>query len=133
MPQLHFTDTSAPVRPVQLGGAMARGSRGIVNDADCPELVDGVPFILGDDGTYDLDLNRFFRECPSMGVRSLNSVRAYARDILTWVRFLGERRGGKSLWRADRQDVITFHRTRRLVAGSGQITASSWNRSVTAL
>src|SRR5229473_55138 len=30
-------------------------------------LVDGMPFILDDDGAYDLDLNRFFRACPTMG------------------------------------------------------------------
>ena len=68
-----------------------------------------------------------------MGVRSLNSVRAYAHDILTWLRFLEERRGSTSIWQADRQDVIAFHRARRLVAGPGQISASSWNRCVTAL
>ena len=127
--QLHFTDTSVPLRLVQPSDAEADPSRDTFNDAGNPELVEGIPFILGDDGTYDLDLNRFFRECPSMGMRSLNSIRAYAHDILTWVRFLAERRGGKSLWRADRQDIIAFHRTRRLAAGPGQITASSWNRS----
>ena len=105
----------------------------IVDPRDRPELVDGTPFILGDDGSYDLQLNRFFRECPSIGVRSANSVRAYARDLLTWVRFLTERRGGKSVWEADRQDVIAYHRARRLVAGPGQIAGASWNRSITAL
>jgi site-specific recombinase XerD len=133
VPQLHFTDTSVSVRLVQQGDTEAGPSRDTFDDAACPELVEGIPFILGDDGTYDLDLNRFFRECPSMGMRSLNSIRAYAHDILTWVRFLKERRGGKNLWRADRQDIIAFHRTRRLAAGPGQITASSWNRSITAL
>ena len=41
-------------------------------------LVDGMPFILDDDGAYDLDLNRFFRACPTMGIRSMHSVKAYA-------------------------------------------------------
>ncbi len=133
MPQLHFTDTPIPVCPIQPAGATASQADETINDVDCPGLVAGIPFILADDGTYDLDLNRFFRECPSMGVRSLNSVRAYAHDILTWLRFLEERRGSTSIWQADRQDVIAFHRARRLVAGPGQISASSWNRCVTAL
>jgi site-specific recombinase XerD len=133
VPQLHFTDTALPVHPIQSDGVIPIPANNSVHDMDFPELVAGIPFILGDDGTYDTDLNRFFRECPSMGIRSLNSVRAYAHDILTWIRFLEERRGGKCLWRADRQDVIAFHRTRRLAAGPGQITASSWNRAVTAL
>lgn len=53
--------------------------------------------------------------------------------MVTWARFLAERRGGKSIWEGDRQDVIAFHRTRRLTAGPGQIAGASWNRSVTAL
>jgi len=71
-------------------------------------LVDGMPFILDDDGAYDLDLNRFFRACPTMGVRSMHSVKAYARDILTWLRFLKERRGGKTMWQAGREDVAAL-------------------------
>jgi hypothetical protein len=131
--QIHFTNTAPPIHSVQSDAVIPIPVNNSVNAMDFPELVDGIPFILGDDGSYDADLNRFFRECPSMGLRSLNSVRAYAHDILTWIRFLKERRGGKSLWRADRQDVIAFHRTRRLAAGPGQITASSWNRTVAAL
>ena len=33
-----------------------------------------------------------------MGVRSSNSLRAYARDLLVWMRFLSERRGSKPIW-----------------------------------
>ena len=73
-----------------------------------------MPFILGDDGSYDHNLNRFFRACPTMGVRSLNSLRAYARDIVVWLRFLAERRGGKPVWAADRDDIAAFHEARRL-------------------
>jgi site-specific recombinase XerD len=127
--QLHFTEAAVSVRADEAGQA--------VRDASVsgmfPGLVGGIPFILGDDGAYDVQLNRFFRECPSMGVRSVNSVRAYAHDLLTWIRFLAERRGGKSVWHADRQDIIAFHRARRLTDGPGQIAGSSWNRSVTAL
>jgi site-specific recombinase XerD len=45
-----------------------------------------------------------------MGVRSMHSVKAYARDILTWLRFLKERRGGKTVWQADREDVAAYQR-----------------------
>lgn len=129
MPQLHFTDAAVFDR----SGEADRSIRDASVNGAFPRLVDGIPFILGDDGTYDIHLNRFFRECPSMGVRSAHSVRAYAHDVLTWVRFLDERRGGKSLWHADRQDIIAFHRARRLINGPGQIAGSSWNRSITAL
>ena len=127
--QLHFTDAAASDRTDEAG----RANRDASVSGMFPGLVNGIPFILRDDGAYDIQLNRFFRECPSMGVRSVNSVRAYAHDLLTWVRFLAERRGGKSVWHADRQDIIAFHRARRLTDGPGQIAGSSWNRSVTAL
>ncbi len=96
-------------------------------------LIDGMPFILMDDGSYDLDLNRFFRACPGMGARSPNTWRAYARDILVWARFLSERRGRKTVWQADRHDVLAFHRARRLSDAAFRISAASWNRSIAAL
>jgi site-specific recombinase XerD len=133
MSQLHFTDVSLAGLAALPDGLGGQFSSVAVDPGDRPELVDGTPFILDDDGSYDLQLNRFFRECPTIGVRSSNSVQAYARDLLTWLRFLVERRGGKSVWEADRQDIIAFHRSRRLTAGPGQITGASWNRSVTAL
>jgi hypothetical protein len=95
-------------------------------------LVEGMPFILGEDGSYDHDLNRFFRAAPTMGVRSLNSLRAYARDIVVWLR-LAERRDGKSLWAVDREDIAAFHRARRLSSPTHRISAQSWNRSIAAL
>lgn len=96
-------------------------------------LVDGTPFILGDDGSYDYDLNRFFRACPTLGVRSPNSLRAYGLDILTWMRFLAGHRPGKSLWQADRDDVAAFYEARRLSLPPARISAASWNRSIAAL
>jgi site-specific recombinase XerD len=92
-----------------------------------------MPFILDDDGAYDINLNRFFRACPTMGVRSMHSVKAYARDILTWLRFLKERRGGKTVWQADRDDVAAYHAARRLSGVPHRISAASWNRNIAAL
>lgn len=31
-------------------------------------IPDGMPFLLNDDGTYDLRLNQFLSELPTMGV-----------------------------------------------------------------
>ncbi|MFI8090526.1 tyrosine-type recombinase/integrase [Streptomyces sp. NPDC086080] len=93
----------------------------------------GAPFILSDDGSYDIHLNRFLWSLPTLGVRSANSWRAYALDLLTWGRFLHEHRG-KALWQADRDDVTAFHRARRISPDPTQvISASTWNRSVAAL
>ncbi|WP_245331108.1 tyrosine-type recombinase/integrase [Mesorhizobium sophorae] len=106
---------------------------GALDIAERAGLIDGMPFILMDDGSYDPNLNRFFRACPGVGARSPNTWRSYARDILVWARFLGERRGGKTVWQADRHDVLAFHRARRLSDAAFRISAASWNRSVAAL
>ncbi|MCR5857372.1 tyrosine-type recombinase/integrase [Mesorhizobium sp. J428] len=68
-----------------------------------------------------------------MGVRSPNSLRAYGRDLVVWMRFLAERRDGKSVWSADREDVAVFHAARRRSEPPHRISAASWNRSVAAL
>jgi hypothetical protein len=57
----------------------------------------GTPFVLGPDGSYDVALNRFFRELPFWGVRSANSQAAYARDLTLFSRFLHERRDGRTI------------------------------------
>lgn len=134
--QLYFTDLGALSRPLPLDDPAtnpAPGAPGALDAAERAGLIDGMPFILMDDGSYDLDLNRFFRACPAMGARSPNTWRSYARDILVWARFLAERRSGKTVWKADRHDVLAFHRARRLSAAPYRISAASWNRSVAAL
>lgn len=133
MPQLYFTDLGALRRPAIVDGVTYELSEEVIEAAQRFGLVDGMPFILGHDGSYDHDLNRFFRACPTMGVRSLNSLRAYARDIIVWLRFLSEQRSGKSIWSADREDIAAFHQARRLSAPPHRISAASWNRAVAAL
>ena len=97
LPQLYFTDLSALRRSVTADGVTHELTAAEIAAAESIGLVEGMPFILGRDGIYDHHLNRFLRSCPTMGVRSLNSLRAYARDIVVWMRFLEERRDGKSL------------------------------------
>lgn len=133
MPQIFFADIAALRRSVKVDGVVHALSADEVTTAENLGLVDGMPFILGDDGSYDHDLNRFFRACPTMGVRSPNSVRAYGRDILIWMRFLAECRDNRSHWAADRHDIAAFHAARRLALPPARISAASWNRSIAAL
>lgn len=130
---LYFTDLDANSRPLFLDDLAVSLAPGALDTVERTGLIDGMPFILMDDGSYDLNLNRFFRACPGMGARSPNTWRAYARDILVWARFLAERRDGKSVWQADRHDVLAFHRARRLSDAAFRISAASWNRSIAAL
>ncbi|MDI9847628.1 site-specific integrase [Rhodoblastus sp. 17X3] len=93
---------------------------------------DGMPFLLGDEGDYDKVINKFFRDLPFLGCGSVNTWRAYARDIVTFCRFLSERRGGKHLLNATVEDVRQYYRTRRLT-GLAAVAPETWNRGVTAL
>lgn len=133
MPKLYFTDLSSLSKTANLNGLTLALSPEERVAAPSLGLVEGMPFILGDDGDYDHQINRFFRACPTLGVRSMNSLRAYARDILVWMRFLRERRGGKTVWAAGRDDIAAFHEARRLSDPPFRISASSWNRAVAAL
>ncbi|WP_342588927.1 site-specific integrase [Rhizobium phaseoli] len=91
-----------------------------------------VPLILRDGALYDPDLDRFFRDLPLNGVRSRHSLRAYGYDVLVWVRFLSEA-CAKTVWQADRRDVVAYHRARRRAEAGQRISAASWNRAVACL
>jgi hypothetical protein len=74
---------------------------------------DDMPFVLGDDGSYEWVLNWFLRSLPTSGARSPRTWRAYAYDLVTWARFLAEQRG-RSVLDATREDLDAFYAARRL-------------------
>ncbi len=97
------------------------------------EGLDGhVPVILRDGTLYDPDLDRFFLDLPLNGVRSRHSLRAYGYDILVWARFLSDA-CAKTIWQADRHDVLAYHRVRRRADAGQRISSASWNRAVACL
>ena len=98
-----------------------------------PGVAEGLPFLLGADGSYDLQLNRFFRELDGWGVRAANSVLAYARDIMLFCRFLAQSRGGKSIWECDAADLRAYKRVRLHAPGPAQVSVATWRRSIAAL
>ena len=99
-------------------GAIATGAERAAADVDGAAVLgragvaDGLPFLLDADGSYDLQLNRFFRELGGWGVRAANSVLAYARDIMLFCRFLAQSRGGKPIWECDAADLRAYKRVR---------------------
>ena len=133
MLQLFITSSSLLRRPVQIDDCPVALPSEAIECARDSGVTEGVPFFLDDEGQYHASLNAFLRSCPTMGVRSTNSLKAYALDISIWERFLTERRGGKSLWRADRDDLAAFHAARRRSAARFRVSASTWNRSVASL
>jgi site-specific recombinase XerD len=93
---------------------------------------DVVPTILKDDGIYDCHLDRFLLDLPANGLLSRHSLRSYAYDIVVWIRFLEQARR-KSVWDADRSDVIAFHKARRNGTAANRVAGASWNHAVAAL
>ncbi|WP_261563121.1 tyrosine-type recombinase/integrase [Frankia tisae] len=93
---------------------------------------EGMPFVLGEDGSYDWVLNRFLRSLPTSGVRSAHSWRAYVLDVVTWARFLEEYRG-RSVLEARREDLEAFYAARRLSPAPYRVSAATWDRLVAAL
>lgn len=91
-----------------------------------------IPMILHNGALYDAELDRFFCDLPLNGVRSRHSLRAYGYDVLVWVRFLSEA-CKKTIWQADRYDVLAYHRVRRRVVAEQRISGASWNRAVACL
>lgn len=124
---LHVTDAARAAGP---GGQDPAGGVAALNRAGAG---DGMPFLLGPDGSYDLQLNRFFRELDGWGVRAANSVLAYARDIMLFCRFLAQSRGGKTIWGCDAADLRAYKRARLHTAGSAQVSVATWRRLVAAL
>ncbi|HWC12736.1 MAG TPA: site-specific integrase [Acidimicrobiales bacterium] len=111
------------------GGHKLADRRSALDLAGVPERM---PFVLGDDGSYDLRLNQFLRELPTMGVPAEKSWLAYARDVVTWARFLAEQRG-KTVWEAEQADVAAYHRVRRLSPPETAISSSTWDRGIATL
>lgn len=89
------------------------------------------PFILGIDGAYDHRLNAFFGACPTFGVRSAASQKAYAYDLAAFARFLAS--SDKTVWDADRHDIDRYFDHRCGDASPDPLSLRSWNRAVTAL
>lgn len=112
----------------RLGGAWSAAGVAVLDREVVPE---GMPFVLDDDGSYDLRLNAFLRSLPTLGARAPSSWTAYARDIVTWARFLSEVRG-TTIWEATPADFDAFYRARRL-GDPPAIGPATWDRSVAAL
>jgi site-specific recombinase XerD len=94
---------------------------------------DRQPFVIGADGSYDMELNRFFRELNIWGVRAENSIAAYTRDVMLFCRFLHASRGGKSIWECDGEDLRTYKSVRLHMSGDQQVSVGTWRRSIAAL
>ncbi len=137
MVELFFTDCAT-----MAGRRTMDGVTDVGGPLQCPasavkalrdEVVpDKMPFVLADDGQYHRAINRFLRDLPSDGCPSANTWKAYARDIVTFARFLAEKCGGKDILETVADDIKLYNRT-RLLGNQNAINRASWNRAITAL
>ncbi|MGH3285124.1 MAG: tyrosine-type recombinase/integrase [Streptosporangiaceae bacterium] len=125
MVELYFTEGNRAAE-----GPLGADSNGVLHRVG---VRDGLPFVLGPSGGYDVELNRFFRELGSWGVRAANSVSAYARDVMLFCRFLHASRGGKTIWECDGADLRAYKSVRLHSPGEHQVSVSTWQRSIAAL
>jgi len=123
--ELYFTEGARAA-----GGPLGADPAGVLRRAAAR---DGLPFVLGPDGSYDVELNRFFRELDGWGVRAANSILAYARDVMLFCRFLHTSRGGKSIWECDGTDLRAYKSARLHTPGDQQVSVATWRRSIAAL
>jgi site-specific recombinase XerD len=121
--ELHVTDAARSAAAAgDAGAVLARAG-----------VAAGQVFVLGADGSYDVELNRFFRELDGWGVRAANSIVAYARDVMLFCRFLWCSRGGKSIWECDAGDLAAFKRVRLHCPEQQRVSVGTWRRSIAAL
>ncbi|MBV8990011.1 MAG: tyrosine-type recombinase/integrase [Solirubrobacterales bacterium] len=92
---------------------------------------DGTPFMLGSDGNYDSSVNAYLTELTAH--LTPGTVRAYAFDLLMWLRFLAEHRGVGSPWDATSADIGAFYEARRSGPVELRIAASTWDRQIGSL
>ena len=124
-----FMDVAEAARPCEEAGLGAWPEA--AETAARLGFANGRPFILGDAGSYDHRLNAFFAACPTLGIRSAASQRAYAYDLVTFARFLAA--SGKTVWDADRHDIDRYFDHRCGETAPEPLSLRSWNRAVTAL
>ncbi|MGB0091114.1 MAG: tyrosine-type recombinase/integrase, partial [Solirubrobacteraceae bacterium] len=101
------------------------------SDFQLRPVKDGTPFILRSDGSYDRSVNAYLSELTAH--LAPGTVRAYAFDLLVWLRFLAEHRGFESPWDATPADVGAFYEARRSGPVELRIAASTWDRQIGSL
>ena len=94
-------------------------------------LPQGMPFVLGDDGSPDGVANRWLASLPTHGCRSPATWRAYALNWAEWARFLRAR--GVVPLAATADEVAAFYSVQRLDRRGVGVGRATWNRKVAAL
>ncbi len=113
--RVHRVDPAAARRAAaQLGRAVA-----VDLVLQAAGLSVGFPFVMGTNGYFPVELNRWLRALPGMNVRSVESVRKYARELIVFERWLNAR--GIGLWEASEDDLRQYKSLRLRNVGKSAV------------
>lgn len=93
-------------------------------------IIDGQPFLIGEDGVFDREVNAFLRSLVDPSSPGRNTWRTYAYHL---TRFLGWLEQQQIAWRAVDRSVLRHYYTQRRFSQKRPISARTWNNIAAAL
>lgn len=93
-------------------------------------IIDGQPFLIGEDGVFDREVNAFLRSLVDPSSPGRNTWRTYAYHL---TRFLGWLDQQQIAWRAVDRSVLRHYYTQRRFSQKRPVSARTWNNIAAAL
>jgi len=93
-------------------------------------IVNGQPFLVGEDGSFDRVLNTFLRSLVDPASPRPNTWRTYAYHLARFLRWLAQQ---EIAWRQVNRDVLRAYYTARRFVQARPISARTWNNVAAAL
>ncbi|MCW6512800.1 tyrosine-type recombinase/integrase [Lichenifustis flavocetrariae] len=127
--EIYFTDRGAIEDLANYGISAPQVALDLFNGLYIP---DGMPFLLGDDGSYPESINSWLRSLPSHGCTERGSWRGYGYDVLGFANFIVQTGRGIDPILATLDDVVAY-RDKRRNGSPPEVTATTMNRCLAAL
>ncbi|WP_081421111.1 tyrosine-type recombinase/integrase [Burkholderia contaminans] len=93
-------------------------------------VVNGQPFLVGEDGSFDRALNAFLRSLVDPASPRPNTWRTYAYHLGRFLRWLAQQ---EIPWRQVNRDVLRAYYTERRFVQTKPLSARAWNNVAAAL
>ncbi len=93
-------------------------------------IIDGQPFLIGEDGVFDREVNAFLRSLVDPSSPGRNTWRTYAYHL---TRFLSWLERQQIDWRAVDRSVLRHYYTQRRFSQTHPVSARTWNNIAAAL
>lgn len=93
-------------------------------------IIDGQPFLIGEDGAFDREVNAFFRSLVDPFSPCRNTWRTYAYHLIRFLHWLSRQ---QILWREVDRGVLRQYYTQRRFSQKRPVSARTWNNIAAAL